>query len=182
MSIMAQHTNHWGRTNPNPASICIWKALASEYSIQRGGSGSDFKGYLAPYSAINKGQAFRQARREAVLTEPSQSSFVLFCLLKPPPLFFPPLHSRGFKDGWMGDWEPSFHCSIPAGEINSNLNGRQKGVFICMNLSVNQRRRQSSSNRRRTVEQNYLFNCFFFVLCPVVRIVCIYLGKGIHVG
>lgn len=63
-----------------------------------------------------------------MLAELSQSSFVLLCLLKPPTLF-PPLPSRGFNHGRVGDWEPSFHCSLPVGEINSNLSGRLKKGF-----------------------------------------------------
>lgn len=109
-----------------------------------------------------------------LLAEPSQSSFVLGCLLKPPssfslsPLPPSPPPPRGFKHGRVGDWEPSFR-SIPVGEINSYLNDSRRKVLICMHLSVNQRCQQSCGALLRGII--YLSNSFRLILCSAVAIV-----------
>lgn len=55
---------------------------------------------------ILKRQAFRPVRREPLLAEPSQSSFVLFSLCTPP---LPPEGSS--MDGWVIGNPPSLHPS-----------------------------------------------------------------------
>lgn len=104
------------------------------------------------------------------------------------PLSFFSLPSRGFKHGRLGDWELLLR-SIPVGEINSNLNGSQRKVLICMCLSVNQRLRQSSSNCRCAVKQNYLLILsasslsfvWFLGLCKCVYLLGGTMCLGVHV-
>ena len=103
------HCNHKKKKSPNQVTYLHVKGGLGLLSISDNQRAAKlwFQGIFSPYSTGHKGRAFSQAavalgwlrRREAVSVEPSQTSFVPFCLFKWPFFLFPPECSG--MDRWL---------------------------------------------------------------------------------
>lgn len=149
MSIMEAH-QPLGWNQSWPRSHLHMKAFASEYSIKRDGSGSDITGYLGPLSAINKGRPFSCGGRQSLLSRHRAHLFSSVYFSPRPPIFHP---SRGCQDGCLGDWLrtllPSLH---PRGTDKQQFELLLGKKGVCMQVSVNQFRWQSSSKYSSAVQ------------------------------